>query len=379
MIRIIIDPQIFITQNFGGISRYYTELCIAFEKNKDVEILLPILYSDNIHFKASPLFTKSYQNRNKILITFSELFRAYLPRRLKKRSLLYTLDQLEKKSFELFIPSYYDPYFLSKLNEKPFVLTVHDMIHELYPEHFREDKETALNKRILLYKATKIIAVSENTRKDILTIYPQILPDKIEVVYLAHQFSEQSSGALSLPEHYILFVGNRKLYKNFLLFIHALAPLFKEYGELNVVCAGGNSFDETELELLQSLDISSRVYQRNFKDAELKSYYERAKCFVFPSAYEGFGIPILESMSAGCPIILTNNSSFPEIAGDAGIYFKLNDKVDLRNKLKQVWNNPEIRLKHKQKGIEQALKFNWEKTARETLNVYQKALHLASN
>ena len=112
----------------------------------------------------------------------------------------------------------------------------------------------------------------------------------------------------------------------------------------------------------------------NFRDAELVNYYRRALCFVFPSEYEGFGIPILESMAYGCPILLTNNSSFPEIAGYAGIYFELNNATDLRDKLSSLMSNDEMRHHYKQKGIKQASKFTWQKTATDTLKAYHKAL-----
>jgi len=376
MIKIIVDPQTFITQEFGGISRYFTELCKKLNKSKRISLSFPILYTDNIHYRESPFFEKSYQNRRALLIKYSYLFRNYLPRRLKKRSLAETIKKIKQQQFDLFIPTYYDSYFLPYLKEKPFVLTVHDMIHEFYPEYFMDDINTVPEKKKLIEKARRIIAVSENTRRDILKIYPDTAPEKIDVVYLAHQFSDKESEPVTLPEHYILFVGNRTFYKNFTLFINAIAPLFEEYADFNLVCAGGNSFDKDEVALLDELKISNKVLQRNFKDNELRAYYEKARCFVFPSAYEGFGIPILESMSAGCPIVLTNNSSFPEIAGDAGIYFELNDKDDLREKVEQVWNNEQLRSDYKEKGIIQAKKFSWDRTTEETILVYQKALKL---
>jgi glycosyltransferase involved in cell wall biosynthesis len=374
MTRIIIDPQTFISQEYGGISRYFTELFTQFQGDKELELSFPILYTDNRHYIESPFFRHSYQEKYALLIKFSKLFRPFLPRKLKKKSERYAIDLLREQKFDLFIPTYYDPYFLPYLSGKPFVLTVHDMIHELYPSLFPDDVQTAINKKKLIKEATKIIAVSENTRKDILRIYPSVPAEKIEVVYLAHHFVNKSSQASCLPDHYILFVGNRGIYKNFNFFITAIAPLFQKYPELHVVCAGGNPFDEAELSLISKLEVSKRVIQQSFKDEELKSYYENARCFVFPSAYEGFGIPVLEAMSAGCPIILTHNSSFPEVAGEAGIYFELNNGANLLEKVDLAWSNEELRLKHRKKGIEQALKFRWSKTARETLHVYQQAL-----
>jgi glycosyltransferase involved in cell wall biosynthesis len=376
MIRIIVDPQTFITQEFGGISRYFTELCKKLNRSRIIDLCLPLLYTDNIHYIESPFLENSYQNRKALLIKYSYVFRNYLPRKLKKKSTAETIKKIKEQQFDLFIPTYYDTYFLPYLKEKPFVLTVHDMIHEFYPEYFQDDINTVPDKKKLIEKARRIIAVSENTRRDILKIYPDTPPEKIDVVYLAHQFGDNQTEPITLPDHYILFVGNRTFYKNFTLFATALAPLFKKYADLHLVCAGGNSFDKEELALLDELKISPKVIQRNFKDNELRAYYEKARCFVFPSAYEGFGIPILESMSAGCPIVLTNNSSFPEIAGDAGIYFELNDEDDLREKVEQVWNNEQLRSNYRERGIIQAEKFSWDKTTEETILVYQKALKL---
>lgn len=374
MTRVIIDPQTFISQEYGGISRYFTELFTQFKRNEEIELLFPVLYTDNIHYLESPFYPNSYQEKYALLIKYSKIFRPFLPRKLKRKSKQYTISLLEKQDFDLFIPTYYDPYFLPYLSGKPFVLTVHDMIHELYPSHFPDDLETAVNKKILIEEATLIIAVSENTKRDILQIYPSVPSEKIAVVYLAHHFVGDSLQPKNLPAHYILFVGNRGLYKNFTLFIHAVAPLFKKYRELHLVCAGGNPFDDAEQLLINNLGVSDRIIQQNFRDDELKSYYENARCFVFPSAYEGFGIPVLESMSAGCPIILTNNSSFPEVAGDAGVYFRLDDELDLREKIELIWNNEQLRLTYKEKGLKQALKFKWSKTAKETLQIYQKAI-----
>lgn len=372
--RLLIDPQIFTTQEFGGISRYFTELCVRFKEEEDIDLHFPVLYTDNIYYLNSSFYPTSYQNKNKFLIRYGTLFRAFLPRKLKKKNKEHSIKLLQQQSFDLFVPTYYDPYFLLHLKQKPFVLTVHDMIHELYPQYFEDDPDTMHNKKQLIFEAKRIIAVSENTKNDILSIYPEISEDKIDVVHLAHQFSDSVAVPIGLPSHYILFVGNRSLYKNFTFFITAISQLFHQFNDLHLVCAGGNEFDEGELSLFEEFGISSRIIQQNFKDSELKAYYENARCFVFPSEYEGFGIPILEAMSAGCPVILTNNSSFPEIAGDAGIYFELNDHADLRQKVSEIWNNGDLRAEYQEKGHLQTQNFTWEKTASETIKVYHKAL-----
>src|SRR5690606_17671831 len=98
----------------------------------------------------------------------------------------------------------------------------------------------------------------------------------------------------------------------------------------HLVCAGGNEFTEEEWQLINKYGLREKVLQQNFADADLDSYYRNALCFVFPSQYEGFGIPVLESMACGCPVVLSNHSSFPEVAGNAGAYFEQDNAEDLK-------------------------------------------------
>jgi glycosyltransferase involved in cell wall biosynthesis len=374
MINIILDPQIFIEQKFGGISRYFTEIYSELRKNPEVKINCPLLYTENLHFKESALYADSFQKKYSLLIKSGFILRPFLPRKLKKRNKKTLIAVLEKKKFDLYLPTYYDTMFLNYIPDKPFVLTVYDMIHEIFPQLYLDDPNTAINKKMLLEKATKIIAISNSTKKDILEIYPHIDPNKIEVIYLSYSIIVDDSIKVTLPEKYVLFVGNRTLYKNFIFFLNAISPILRAQSELFLVCAGGNAFNEEELQLIHSLDLQDQITQQNFEDTELFRYYENAQCFVFPSAYEGFGIPVLESMSCGCPVILANHSSFPEVAGDAGIYFELNNESDLKNKLYDVLNNSDLRKYYKTKGLEQVEKFSWKETAEKCLSVYKKAI-----
>jgi glycosyltransferase involved in cell wall biosynthesis len=373
-INILIDPQIFNEQKFGGISRYYTEIYAALKNKEGVEVNCPLLYTENIHFKESPLFNTSFQKKNAFLINYSKVFRPFLPRKLKKKNAREFISLLKAQEFDLFVPTYYNTDFLRYLGNKPFVLTVYDMIHELFPQYFLEDRDTVPNKKTLMEKATKIIAISESTKTDILSIYPHIDARKIEVVYLAHSIKTASNIKLDLPKKYILFVGNRLFYKNFIFFLRVVSPILKANPDLYLVCAGGNAFNDEEQELINNLNINSQILQKNFLDTELANYYQGAQCFVFPSAYEGFGIPVLEAMACGCPVILADHSSFPEVAGNAGIYFELNNAEDLSNKLNQLLENNNLRTEYKHKGLIQADKFNWQKTAEACLNIYKKSI-----
>lgn len=371
--RILLDPQTYNEQKFGGISRYYTELYLGLNKIDGVTVTCPIVYSDNLHLKEAGLF-QGFKN----LVFESPLLPKFIKKKIlkktKRKNIRKAKKALRAQEFDVFVPTYYTPYFLDTLGDKPFVLTVYDMIHEIFPEYFTRDLFTSKNKKLLMEKATKIIAISESTKQDILKIYPHIDAAKIEVVYLSHSIKTTALVALDLPKNYILFVGNRSIYKNFIFFLKAVAPLLKSNPDLFVVAAGGNKFNTEELELIKELGVSKQLIQQNFQDNELATYYSNAKCFVFASEYEGFGIPVLESMACGCPVVLARHSSFPEVAGDAGVYFELHNAEDLKNKVAGLVENPVLRNEFSQKGLEQVQRFSWQKTADDCLKVYQKAI-----
>jgi glycosyltransferase involved in cell wall biosynthesis len=368
--KIVLDSQIFNDQKFGGISRYYSEIYKNLLKKENINVELPLSYSENLHIKEVVATTQKFYN----FFISTNLFKNKIIRKLKKKDTKDLNNLLKSHQYDLVVPTYYNPYFLEYIGNKPFVITVYDMIHEIFPQYFTIDLVTVNNKKLLLEKATKIIAISESTKKDILHIYPHIDSSKIEVVYLSYSIKRDEKVNISLPENYILFVGNRSNYKNFIFFLKSVAKLVIDDSSLHIVCAGGNQFNDEELQLIKDLDISNQIVQQNFEDYELATFYINAKCFVFASEYEGFGIPVLESMGCGCPVILANHSSFPEVAGDAGVYFELNNELDLRNKVENIVNNEELRAEYVTKGLEQVKKFSWEKTTNECLEVYRKAI-----
>ena len=371
--KILLDPQIFNQQTYGGISRYYTEVFSIISKKKNVEIVLPLYQSDNAYLKNTDLLID-----NKPLNFFYNILSAL---RISTRSLRKKKsDQLLNKifgenSYDLFVPTYYHPYFLDKIHGKPFVLTVYDMIHELMPQYFENDPYNVVEfKSILIKKATKIIAVSNNTKKDILKFYPQIEPDKIEVIYHGSSIKIKPNVKVNLPASYILYVGSRANYKNFRFLVSVMTPLLKANPKLNLVAAGGGEFIDDEMKWIKSLCLEKQIIQKSFKENELGYFYKNAELFVFPSLYEGFGIPVLEAMASGCPIILTKHGSFPEIAGEAGIYFDSNSEEDLKDKIQMLLDNKELRQEFVKKGLEQVKKYNWKDAAEQCLKVYQEAI-----
>ncbi|MFC4165281.1 glycosyltransferase family 4 protein [Epilithonimonas zeae] len=371
--KILLDPQIFSQQTYGGISRYYTEIFSELEKKDDLEVVLPIYYTDNFYLKTSNLLSK-----NKILVSFYNLlsFFKISTKTLRKKKSEKSLKQVcRNNNYDVFIPTYYNPYFLDLIGEKPFVLTVYDMIHELFPQYFSDDPYRVIeNKKKLIYKATRIIAVSHNTKKDILKIFPNIDANKIHVIHHGSSIKIKEYGKVNLPKNYVLYVGSRADYKNFRFLVSAIKPILKENPDLVLLAAGGGEFKDDEINYIEDKGLSQQIKQKNFEEDQLGHFYKNAKFFVFPSQYEGFGIPVLESMACGCPIILSNNASFPEVAGDAGIYFDSTSEEDLRSQIRMLLDDDNLRTLFSEKGLEQVKKFDWKVAAEQCLEVYRQAV-----
>lgn len=372
--KILLDPQIFNSQRYGGISRYYTEVFSRLSTNND--IICPVYSVQNIYFNESNLVAfrqKAYSFYIRIL----SKFRIRRIENTNERNFIFLKNKVLRQQYDLFVPTYYDPYFVDYIGSKPFVLTVYDMIHELFPEFFINDKMVVPNKKYLMEKATRIIAVSENTKKDIINLYPHIDSSKIDVVYHGCSIKVNKIEMVSLPEKYILFVGTRAIYKNFIFLVHSIVALLKNDKDLFLICAGGGDFNSVEKEIISKFGLEKQIIQKSFNENELGCFYNRAICFVFPSMYEGFGIPVLESMTCGCPVVLGRHSAFVEVAGEAGVYFDIGSTQDLKNKIQSVIQNESLRNEFSLKGLEQVEKFSWEKAASECLEVYKKAFAIS--
>ena len=372
--KILLDPQIFNMQTYGGISRYYTEIFSRLNKRKNISIILPIHNTNNVYVANSGLLLTEKKLITSLIKTLNSV--GISTRSLNKRiSEKQVKNPIEDANFDLFIPTYYDPYFLDIIGKKPYVLTVYDMIHELFPQYFIDDPmDISENKKSLIEKATKIIAVSKNTKKDIIKIYPHIDESIIEVIYHGNSIQVNENTVVDLPDNYILFVGSRDNYKNFYFLVEAIKDLLISDPTLILICAGGGKFKDEEIKFISDLGLRNKIEQRYFEENELGIFYKNAKCFVFPSKYEGFGIPVLESMACGCPVVLSECSSFPEVAGDAGIYFDLESKEDLKYKIETVLNNENFRNSHIVMGLEQVKKFSWETAAMKCLELYKKTI-----
>lgn len=364
---IFFDHQTFSLQNYGGISRYFTELIKGIKENHEHNAHLSLRYSDNAYVgeikKDVRKLLPGFEFNRKLSAKY------YLNR-------FYCQYELQKTSFDIMHPTYYDPYFIDSIGSKPFVVTFLDMIHERLANQFQDlgnDRKITARKKQLAEKATAIIAISESTKRDIVELFG-INEAKIKVIYLGN--SLQMSGvqgenkANNLERPYLLFVGNRWSYKNFLWFIKVVAPLLKKH-EINVICAGGGAFIKQEIALIETNQLTDFVEQRPIDDFSLATLYSNAVAFVFPSLYEGFGIPVLEAFACDCPCIVSDQSSLPEVAGDAALYISPNNPDSLIEAVELLISNNAQRQEYIQRGRQQLAKFSWQNTVNQTVKLYQ--------
>ncbi|MDE6860117.1 MAG: glycosyltransferase family 4 protein [Duncaniella sp.] len=356
--KILYDHQIFGLQKFGGISRYFVELMSNLPE--DIAFKNSLAISNNVYLKdADQRFAKG--------MSLPDFRGKYRIAKLINQQL--SEFNIKNKKFDIFHPTYYDPYFLKAL-KKPYVITVHDMIHEKFSDMFRPDDPTREYKKKTVLNANKIIAISNHTKYDLLELY-DIPENKIEVIHLGHSVNLATAESLEgLPEKYFLFVGQRKGYKNFVNFLKAFASFNKRYPEIKLVCTG-KMFDEEEMTLIRSLGLNNEVSCHFVSDGQLAYLYQHALCFVYPSLYEGFGIPILEAFAAQCPIALSDTSCFPEIAQEGGIYFNPYEIDSMIEAFNKVVSDDLFRKEKIALGKNVLSQYSWQKMAQEIAEIYR--------
>ncbi len=261
----------------------------------------------------------------------------------------------------------------------PYIVTVHDLIRFC----FDFEREPIIERILLkldirgIKRASHIIAISQNTRNDLIK-YLKIPDSRISVIYngVDHNIFKPYNTKL-LDKPYILYVGSERPRKNLGRLFEAFAGLKKEFSEIILVKVGtpgrSKKYRNDTLRKLDSLRITQDVVFVDYvSELDLAYYYSSALLLVYPSLYEGFGLPPLEAMACGCPVVTSSTSSLPEVVGEAGIMVDPYDTDGLAQAIKQVLTDDKLRDDMVRKGLEQAKRFSWEEAARETLEVYDK-------
>lgn len=281
----------------------------------------------------------------------------------------------------LHCPAHVIPLFSSQIT----VVTVHDLAFKLFPKTFRWQNRIYLNLIVPLSikRADMIIAVSKNTKEDIVKEYG-INPDKIKVIYNGvndkykpiknKKTTNKLKEKYKLPKNYILYLGTLEPRKNIKRLIKAFDKL--NHNDLKLVIAGGKGWLYDDIfKLVKTLNLENKIIFTGYIDEEdIVPLYSSATIFIYPSLYEGFGLPPLEAMACGTPVITSNISSLPEVVGDAAITVDPYDINDIASSIRQILNNKILQEDLRKKGLQQAQKFSWEKTAEETLKLYKECI-----
>jgi glycosyltransferase involved in cell wall biosynthesis len=257
----------------------------------------------------------------------------------------------------------------------PHVLTVYDMIEERFPESFPVGYSLTHRKRCAAKRADHIFCISENTRRDLLEMY-KFPEDRVSVTYLGYDALVQTSlraQDLVGTSPFVLFVAGRHGYKNFEGLIRAYAASAWLQSGFRIVCFGGGMFSAEERTLMAGLGLTgTQVEQISGGDDRLAALYQGAAALVYPSRYEGFGIPPLEAMSLDCPVICSNTSSIPEVVGQAGEYFDPVDIDSIRFSMERVLQSTERRRELVSLGRVRSELFTWERCAQQTADIYRR-------
>ena len=277
-------------------------------------------------------------------------------------------------------------YNIPVVYEGEMVVTVHDLIHLIFPQFLKSRAAYFYAKslfKLVAIRAKKIIAVSENTKADIVN-YLGIKKDKVVVIYngvseifkkeVSQEECEKLRDKLNLHARYILNVSNMKTHKNIETLIKAYSKLRKQGIEQKLLLVGGKKDRIRELQVYaEQFNVAEYViFLQNIDFEDLPSIYQICDVFVFPSFYEGFGLPLVEAMASRVPVVTSDVSSMPEVVGNAGITIEPKDADSLAEAIEKVISDSNLRNNMVREGTKQVEKFNWQDTARKTLDVYKK-------
>jgi len=360
-VRVAFDHQIFCLQNYGGISRYFVRMAESMlAAGTDVVCFAPLHRNHYLKDLAQPAVYGRWAEKYWSRTTRIALAYNYL---------------LGRQGMHQWRPDVVHETYYSRFGSGPKtcprVLTVYDMIHELFPENFAARDNTSELKRLAVERADHVICISESTRLDLMRLF-SVPESKLSVVHLGFEHFSARPSELGLSRPYLLYVGSRHGYKNFSGLLEAVATSDRLKRDFDIVAFGGGAFSEVEQQNISRLGFDSyQVRHIGGDDAVLGGLYNGARAFIYPSLYEGFGLPPLEAMSHSCPVISSGTSSMPEVIGDAGIFFDPHDSDDMVGAIERVVYSESEIAGLVSRGRERLNHFSWQRCTQETLSIYQ--------
>jgi glycosyltransferase involved in cell wall biosynthesis len=367
--KVLFDQQVTSFQRYGGVSRYV--LALLRELNRLPQVTAQLMAPAHLNRYIQPddaLHPLSFR--------LDSLQRGIRFRGMATEPLFRLAAALSRP--DIVHETAYMRQAATRRHGPAIVTTLHDMILERYPALFERASQQIAERRLALQRAQAIVCISENTRQDLLTRYPEFESKAHVVWHGVDTLTAAASSPAPGTRPYLLYVGTRGGYKNFgrLLLAFGSSPALKR--DFQLLCFGGGPLLDSERGEMDRAGLAEdSIIQTEGNDRQLASAYRNARLFVFPSEYEGFGMPLTEAMVQGCPIACSRASSFPEVAADAAVYFDPLDVDALRSALETLALNDDRHRDMSARSSARATQFSWARCAGETAAVYRQALATA--
>lgn len=361
MLQVTYDDRLFTFQRRGGPARYFAELVTAYRANPElgIEAITPFTFIEteyllraDARYRRQPFAESRYSAHAARVLN-----RLLQGPRVRKAEILH---HTQYSSSGLRVPA------------TARVCTVYDMIPELFPEIFEgRGPVPHRNKAAYVEACDAIACISESTKVDVLAHYGDLDKPVIVTPLGVDELFFAATPEPTVAPGFVLYVGTRHSYKNFDVLLRALARLNEDGVAPRLLCVGGPPLSEAEVQRIAELGLAESVSQRSASDAELPGLYAAATCLVFPSRYEGFGLPTVEAFAAGCPVVLATMACAEEVGGDAAQYFDPDDDEQLATIIARFAGDPGSREPWIEAGRKRAREFTWQRTAETTAALYR--------
>lgn len=364
-LSVLFDHQIFTLQKYGGVSRYFVQLASGLLRSQSVIPKVVAAYHFNDYLRKAPS-----------LLRTPSLALPYSAHRPINRCLSSFHRSYSSTVAHLLNPDIIHHTYYFHNNERsrrtPRVVTVYDMINEIYPESFPNNNVTVEAKKAAVRDADHVICISQNTLDDLLTFYPEV-EKKATSIHLdvPNPALLHDIPTINRKRPYILYVGQRFGYKNFDLLLDVYLSTELLYKNFDLVAFGGPPFSANETAKIDESEANPHaIIHCNGPDDHLYAFLKSAQCLVYPSLYEGFGIPPLEAMHLGCPVVASHSSCLPEVLGEGVFYIDPFSAIDMRSALTNLLGSTHLQKELIRQGYMQSSKYASGKMINKTQSIY---------
>jgi glycosyltransferase involved in cell wall biosynthesis len=364
-LRVLYDGEAFIRHRRSGITRYLSQLIheLRADRGLGIEPVTPYRWVANSHLAEGwPGYTQ---------IPLPGRFRPAVLGRLNARRVRRAADDAD-----LVHHSLYEEAALDAWRGRRRICTIYDFTFERFPDLLGDQSAHLAAKALFIERCDALICISQATHDDLIRFHPGLQkPSFVIPLGVGNDFFQPEPVRIrGLPERYLLYVGNRHAHKNVDVLFRAFVELTSRHGDLRLVLVGAYLPDEAGR--LRELGIADKTVRLRVSDRQLPWLYHQARAFVFPSLYEGFGLPVVEAMAAGCPVAVADTAALLELVADSATVFKPDDPGALAGEIERILGDPRLAGELRNAGRRRAREYTWRRTAELTAAAYQRAISL---